>query len=406
MSLAKSMTPIFEPASSTGHADSSAIGVRDVVKQFGSQKVLQGVSLDVGAGETLVVLGPSGSGKTTLLRIIAGLEQPDTGEVLLRSLSVNHLPTQKRQLGVVFQEQALFQKMTAKLNIAFGLRVRRFPRAVIRKTVDEMLELTNLKEHQHKYPSQLSGGQRQRVALARALAYKPQAMLFDEPFSALDPLTRSELRKEVKQLLRELRISSLFITHDQQEALELGDRIAVLRNGVIEQQGTPADIYDRPENEFIATSLGTANAFPAVLRNKHAVTGPLRLPVPSVNWSPLFEGRRVKVVFRPEDLVLGVRPVWTNAPFQLGQGLVESISYFGSTERLVIRLLLRYTPHQNNGHPQASLSLVSQPQSDDVFITATRTKWEARDTPIAVHDGVIVGLKDFRVLSAPCCSET
>lgn len=292
--------------------------------------------------------------------------------------------------------------MTAEQNIAFGLKVRRAKKEDIRRTVDQMLELTKLKDHRHKYPAELSGGQRQRVALARALAYKPQAMLFDEPFSALDPLIRSQLRAEVRELLRELKVSTFFITHDQEEALELGDRIAILRDGVIEQQGTATEIYNQPGNEFIATFLGSANTLSGVVRGGAVAVGPLRIPVP--NPSLLMEGRKVKVVFRPEDLVLGVKPEFTNTRYHLGQGLVESVSHFGSTERLVVRLLLHYVSYEGNNHSQINLTVVSERRCEDAFITVSRTKWEARETPLATHDGVIVGLKDFRILAQPCCS--
>ncbi|HEY6402306.1 MAG TPA: ABC transporter ATP-binding protein, partial [Blastocatellia bacterium] len=232
-----------------------AIGVTHLSKSFGGQQIIADVSFEIAAGEMLVVLGPSGSGKTTLLRIIAGLEQPDAGEIYLNGKQARILPPQKRELGVVFQEHALFQRKTAEQNVAFGLEARKLTRAEIDRTVDEMLDLVNLREHRKKYPSQLSGGQRQRVALARALAFRPTAMLFDEPFSALDAVTRLELRREIRNLLREMNIAALFITHDQEEALEVADRIIVLNRGRIEQEGAPFDVYNRPRNEFVATFL-------------------------------------------------------------------------------------------------------------------------------------------------------
>jgi ABC-type Fe3+/spermidine/putrescine transport system ATPase subunit len=407
MALPETVTPLFEPATTTHGPPGPVIGVRDLCKQFPDRRgqrgqgVLRGVNLDVREGEMLVVLGPSGSGKTTLLRIIAGLEHPDTGEVLFGRNPGNHLLPQQRQLGVVFQEQALFQKMTAEQNIAFGLKVRRVRKEVIRKVVQEMLALTKLTEHRHKYPAELSGGQRQRVALARALAYKPEAMLFDEPFSALDPLTRTELRREVRELLHRLNVSAFFITHDQQEALELGDRIAILRDGIIEQVGTPDEIYNQPKSEFIATFLGTANALLGVLREDAAVIGPVRLTLPAP--CPFLEGQPIKILFRPEDVVLGLQPVLTDTPYHLGQGLIEDISYFGSTERLVVRVLLRYSVAQVH-HSKMKLALVSELPTDDVRITVSRTKWEARENKLSLHDPVIVGLKDYQILPIPSCS--
>jgi ABC-type Fe3+/spermidine/putrescine transport system ATPase subunit len=402
MPLPGKTSPLFEPATSPVPLQ-SVIGVRNLCKRLGSQKVLRGVTLRVAKGETVVVLGPSGSGKTTLLRIIAGLEQPDAGEVLFRASPGNHLPPQQRQLGVVFQEQALFQKMTAEKNIAFGLKVRRLKREVVQRVVDEMLELTKLKEHRHKYPAELSGGQRQRVALARALAYKPQAMLFDEPFSALDPLTRAEMRNEVRELLQQLKVSTLFITHDQHEALELGDRIAILRDGIIEQEGTPTEVYNHPRSEFIATFLGSANTLSGLVRENSAVVGPLRIPLRGP--ASILEGQRIKIVFRPEDVVLGLQPVLTDTPYHLGQGLVESISHFGSSERLVIRLLLRYTPYQAQ-HSKSNLTLISEPEVDDALVTVNRTKWEARENKLSIHDPVIVGLREYKILPRPYCSSS
>ena len=399
MSVAENKTPIFQPANIAAVEQPSVIGARNLTKDFGSQRVLRGVDLDIREGEILVVLGPSGSGKTTLLRIIAGLEHANEGQVLLHGIDANHLSPQQRQLGVVFQEQALFQKMTAAQNIAFGLKVRKFKKEAIRQTVDELLDLTGLSEHRNKFPAQLSGGQRQRVAVARALAYKPQAILFDEPFSALDPLIRSELRREVRDLLKNLNIAALFITHDQQEATELGDRIAILRNGVIEQQGRPQDVYDTPDNEFIANFMGTANVVNGIFRDRSIHVGPIRLPViASVIYS---EGQTVKVVFRPEDVVLGVKPVLTDAPYHLGQGLVENVTSFGSTERLVIRVLLQFSPYHVH---RANLGLVSDLPVEDALLTVTRTKWEAAANKLSLHDPVIVGLRDFKLLPSPHCS--
>src|SRR5882762_4011091 len=242
-----SQIAIESPASASLPAP--VISVRNISKQFELQTILKGISFEISEGEFLVVLGPSGSGKTTLLRIIAGLEQPDHGDIFLNGCRANDYTPQQRELGVVFQEQALFQKMTAEQNIAFGLRVRNARREAIQQTVDEMLELTQMVEHRRKYPAQLSGGQRQRVAVARALAHRPHAMLFDEPFSALDPVTRTEIRREVRSLLRGLNVSALFITHDQEEALEMADNVTVLHNGSIEQSGTPFEIYNRPMTE-------------------------------------------------------------------------------------------------------------------------------------------------------------
>src|SRR3989440_3082278 len=256
---------ITHPVSKEG-APQAAASVVGISKFFGKTSVLQNISFDVAEGEALVLLGASGSGKTTILRIIAGLEQPYTGKVMLHNKDVTELPARERGVGVIFQSYALFPKMTVEKNIGYGLRIRHRPRKEVKKTVNELLELVQLEEHRKKYPSQLSGGQQQRVAIARTLAYKPEVLLFDEPFGALDTQTRTKLRREIRALLRKVNVPAVFITHDQEEALELGDRIAVINVGHIEQIGTPAEIYNHPANEYVATFLGAANILEGVFR--------------------------------------------------------------------------------------------------------------------------------------------
>ena len=372
------------------------ISVRNISKQFELQTILKGISFEISEGEFLVVLGPSGSGKTTLLRIIAGLEQPDHGDIFLNGCRANDYTPQQRELGVVFQEQALFQKMTAEQNIAFGLRVRNARREAIQQTVDEMLELTQMVEHRRKYPAQLSGGQRQRVAVARALAHRPHAMLFDEPFSALDPVTRTEIRREVRSLLRGLNVSALFITHDQEEALEMADNVTVLHNGSIEQSGTPFEIYNRPMTEFVATFLGAANVLLGSWRSNEVVIGGLRISAPEA-FPVLVENQAVKLVFRPEDAVLNFQPQLLDTPHYLGRGIVEAVSYSGPTERLIVRIPLWRTP-ENTAIRNRNLSLVESVRAGDFPITVSRTKWEASEMELSAGDPVAVGLKGYRLL--------
>ncbi|MBC7911207.1 MAG: ABC transporter ATP-binding protein, partial [Pyrinomonadaceae bacterium] len=236
-----------------------AASVRSISKSFKGTVVLEDINFDVAVGESLVLLGASGSGKTTILRIIAGLEEPNTGRVILHGKDVTELPARERGVGVIFQAYALFPRMKVEQNIGYGLRIRKRPRKEIKETVDGLIKLVRLEEHRDKYPSQLSGGQQQRVAIARTLAYKPQVLLFDEPFGALDAQMRVRLRREIHQLLKQVNLPAIFITHDQEEALELGDHIAVLNAGRLEQIGTPDDIYNRPETEYVATFLGAAN---------------------------------------------------------------------------------------------------------------------------------------------------
>ncbi|HEU5236606.1 MAG TPA: ABC transporter ATP-binding protein, partial [Pyrinomonadaceae bacterium] len=255
-----------------------AASVRGVSKRFKKAQVLEDISFDVAEGESLVLLGASGSGKTTILRIIAGLERPDSGYVILHGQDVTDMPARERGVGVIFQSYALFPRMTVEKNIGYGLRIRHRPRKERRETVNRLIELVQLEKHRKKYPWQLSGGQQQRVAIARTLAYKPQVLLFDEPFGALDAQTRVHLRREIRALLRQVRVPSVFITHDQEEALELGDRIAVLNEGHLEQIGTPDEVYNHPETEYVATFLGAANLLLGVATQGTVEIGTAKLP--------------------------------------------------------------------------------------------------------------------------------
>ena len=263
---------------SNGSATPYAASIVGVSKLFGKASVLQNITFHVAEGEALVLLGASGSGKTTILRIIAGLEQPYTGKIILHNKDVTELPARERGVGVIFQSYALFPKMTVEKNIGYGLRIRHRPRKEVKKTVNELLQLVQLEEHRKKYPSQLSGGQQQRVAIARTLAYKPEVLLFDEPFGALDAQTRGHLRREIRALLKKVNVPAVFITHDQEEALELGDRIAVINVGNIEQIGTPAEVYNHPATEYVATFLGAANILDGVVRKDRIEVGSALIP--------------------------------------------------------------------------------------------------------------------------------
>src|SRR6476619_586779 len=291
-----------EPASNTPSSPAAA-SVVGLSKRFGKASVLENISFDVAEGEVLVLLGASGSGKTTILRIIGGLEMPYTGKVILHGKDVTELPARERGVGVIFQSYALFPKMTVEKNIGYGLRIRKRKRKEIRETVNELLSLVQLEEHRKKYPSQLSGGQQQRVAIARTLAYKPEVLLFDEPFGALDTQTRVHLRREIRALLKKVNVPSIFITHDQEEALELGDRVAVINVGHIEQIGTPFEIYSRPATEYVATFLGAANVIDAVVRQDYYEVGSAQIPA-TVDEERFKPGDCVKIIFRPEDVSL------------------------------------------------------------------------------------------------------
>src|SRR5215212_2580337 len=263
MKAKETLLPIPEAPAPNAPPAPAAASVIGISKRFGKTSVLENISFDVAEGEVLVLLGASGSGKTTILRIIAGLEMPYTGKVILHGKDVTELPARERGVGVIFQSYALFPKMTVEKNIGYGLRIRKRKRKEIRETVNELLSLVQLNEHRNKYPSQLSGGQQQRVAIARTLAYKPEVLLFDEPFGALDTQTRVHLRREIRALLRKVNVPSIFITHDQEEALVLGDRVAVLNVGHVEQFGAPFRVYKHPATEYVATFLGAANVLDA-----------------------------------------------------------------------------------------------------------------------------------------------
>lgn len=240
-----------------------SIEVKNITKRFGSFTAVDNVSLEVPSGSLVALLGPSGSGKTTLLRIIAGLERPDAGSIHFHQEDATAQPVRHRNVGFVFQHYALFKHMTIFDNIAFGLKVRKRPKEEIQERVRELLRLIQLETVEKRYPAQLSGGQRQRVALARALATRPQMLLLDEPFGALDAKVRKELRQWIRQLHEEIKVTSLFVTHDQEEALELADQVVLMNKGRVEQVGTPEEVYNQPATPFVVSFLGDVNIFRA-----------------------------------------------------------------------------------------------------------------------------------------------
>jgi ABC-type Fe3+/spermidine/putrescine transport system ATPase subunit len=353
-----------------------AASVKNVSKKFGETVVLENINFDVNEGEILVFLGASGSGKTTILRIIAGLEMPNTGSVILHGKDVTDLPARERGTGVIFQSYALFPKMNVEQNIGYGLRIRRKGKKEIRETIDRLVELVHLEEHRKKHPSQLSGGQQQRVAIARALAYEPEVLLFDEPFGALDAQIRTTLRREIRALLKQINKPSIFITHDQEEALELGDRIAVLNAGRLEQVGTPFDVYTKPATEFVATFLGSANIMDGVVRGRNFETENISLEIE--DDAEFTDGEKAKLVFRPEDVFLR-KPENLTQHYQLmTDGTVEEVSFVGAFERVVVKLHLR----------------------DEPSIIVARPKTETSAFPLSLGQDVTVGLVRFRVLPA------
>ena len=248
-----------------------AITVREVSKRFGDFVALDDVSMEAPTGSLTALLGPSGSGKSTLLRVIAGLEKQDSGEIFIFEEEKTRVPPQKRGVGFVFQHYAAFKHMTVFENVAFGLKIRKRKRAEIRERVHELLELVQLDGFSHRYPVQLSGGQRQRMALARALAVEPQVLLLDEPFGALDARVRQELRAWLRRLHEEIEVTTVLVTHDQEEAMELADRVVLMNHGKIEQVGKPLDLYEEPANEFVMSFIGPVNRLGNTLIRPHDI---------------------------------------------------------------------------------------------------------------------------------------
>ncbi|ANV89878.1 sulfate/molybdate ABC transporter ATP-binding protein [Picosynechococcus sp. PCC 8807] len=290
-----------------------SIFVDSVYKNFGTFQALENINLEVKEGTLVALLGPSGSGKSTLLRAIAGLETPDHGQVIINGQDATHVDIRRRNIGFVFQHYALFKHLTIRQNVAFGLEIRKKPKHLIRQRVEELLDLVQLQGLGDRYPSQLSGGQRQRVALARALAVQPQVLLLDEPFGALDAKVRKELRAWLRRLHEEVHVTSIFVTHDQEEAMEVADEIVVMNHGRIEQVGSPAEIYDHPATPFVMNFIGEVNVLPShhsLIRN-HPDTTP--------------HHATHAVFVRPHDLDLQIDGDPTALP-----GTVKRIIYRGS----------------------------------------------------------------------------
>ena len=314
----------------------SYLDLTSIRKQFGELVAVEDFNLGADRGEFVSFLGPSGCGKTTTLRMIAGFEQPTSGSIVLDGTDITYRPANRRDVGMVFQSYALFPNMTVADNIGFGLRVRGRPRAQIRSRVSELLELIHLPDRADRYPWQLSGGQQQRIALARALAIEPQVLLLDEPLSALDAKIRVTLRHEIRAIQRQLGITTVYVTHDQEEALSLSDRVVVMSEGRIEQIGTPFEIYNFPATAFVASFVGTLNLVAAGVID--ATTGRLSLDGQEVRTAKAVteagSDGRVTLAVRPEGISLGDGPDGSNRL----RGTVNDINFLGSIVRLRVRL--------------------------------------------------------------------
>lgn len=310
-----------------------------VVKAYGSQTVLHGIDLDIAPGEFVALLGPSGCGKTTMLRCLAGLEHVTKGMITVNGTDIISQPASKRDMGVVFQQYSLFPNMTVSQNVEFGLQMRKVAKSERTSLVGESLELVGLSHLGDRYAHTLSGGQQQRVALARALVTRPRALLLDEPLSALDAKVRVRLRDEIKAIQTELGITTIFVTHDQEEALAIADRVAVMKDGVIEQLGTPEELYQRPSSPFVADFIGESNRLIGELRGGFAQLLGIRLP--TVDSSRFAEGDAIAAFIRPEHLSL-LRPGSVLEPqgaaIEGPPAVVVSSGFLGSQRRTVVRL--------------------------------------------------------------------
>jgi putative spermidine/putrescine transport system ATP-binding protein len=311
------------------------LSVKGVRKTFGSTTVVKDFNLDVESGEFVSFLGPSGCGKTTVLRMVAGFEEPSAGAIVIGGRDVTRLKPNQRNIGMVFQAYALFPNLTVAQNIAFGLKVARAPKAEVDARVREMLALIHLPDLGDRYPYQLSGGQQQRVALARALAPKPKVLLLDEPLSALDAKVRVSLREEIRAIQKNLGITTIFVTHDQEEALSISDRIVVMYNGRAEQVGTPFEIYNRPATRFVASFVGTLNILDA--KALDPATGRLAIDgqeVSAARGIASAPGASLAVALRPEAVSLNGAAADRNRL----AGTVEEVNFLGSVVRLRVRV--------------------------------------------------------------------
>jgi spermidine/putrescine transport system ATP-binding protein len=319
----------------------NVVELRGVYKSIHDHEILHDINLEVREGEFLTLLGPSGCGKTTLLRLISGFEEPTQGTIFIDNKDVSRLPPHQRHVRTVFQSYALFPHMTVFENVAFGLRCQKVPNKEIKTRVADVLKMVKLEKYAERKPSQLSGGQQQRVAVARAAVNLPRVLLLDEPLSSLDYRLRKTMQIELKQLQRTLGITFIFVTHDQEEALSMSDRVVVMHEGWIEQMGTPRQVYEEPQNLTVAKFIGEANIFEGVIisinSNKQVMVNVLDKPRLAKSSRSLTVGEKVHVLIRPEDVRVWGQPEVTDAS-DMFPGTVEEVIYKGTTVDLIVRL--------------------------------------------------------------------
>jgi spermidine/putrescine ABC transporter ATP-binding subunit len=349
----------------------AVILLEDLWKSYSDTVAVAGVTLPVEGGEFCTILGPSGSGKTTTLMMVAGFIAPTRGRILVDGVNITMLPPQKRDLGVVFQSYALFPHMTVFNNVAFPLVMRRTPTAEIRDRVKRMLEIVKLSGLESRLPRQLSGGQQQRVALARALVFEPSVLLMDEPLGALDKKLRASLQVELKHLQQRLNVTVFYVTHDQEEALTMSDKIVVMNDGRIEQVGTPEDLYERPETSFVADFVGETNLVHGVVTTMNGEVGTIEHPtgrrIDGIRTASIKQGEQACAVMRPEHLRLSrAEPRPNGEPVNIVEGRIAEITYLGEA--------VKYRVVVGESRPSLAQSLlVKQPASTERFVKGDQT---------------------------------
>ena len=348
----------------------AAVSLENLVRTYGSVRALDGLTLKIDPGEFMALLGPSGCGKTTALRVLAGFELLDSGRVMVDGVDLSDVNARKRDMGMVFQSYSLFPNMNAVNNVAFGLRMRKQSSEVRRKKAGELLEMVGLADQAAKYPHQMSGGQQQRVALARALAIEPRVLLLDEPLSALDAMVRAELRDQIRQLQQRLAITTVFVTHDQEEVLSMADRVCVMSRGHIEQVATPAELYARPKTAFVAQFVGISSRVPVVVTDHEVEVFGQRCPVRSGDSSAVTGA--ADALLRPEDIAIEVDPD--------GKGFVTRKSFLGAMTRLVVQI----------GEISVRVDVRSDVGSDIELGSHVRASIVARDVLVAPRKEVVV----------------
>ncbi len=306
----------------------ASVSLQNLVRSFGKVRALDGLSLDIAPGEFMALLGPSGCGKTTALRVLAGFELLDSGRVVVDGVELSNVSARKRDMGMVFQSYSLFPNMNALNNVAFGLRMRRQSSQVRRQKAGELLEMVGLSDQATKYPHQMSGGQQQRVALVRALAIEPRVLLLDEPLSALDAMVRTELRDQIRSLQQRLAITTVFVTHDQEEVLSMADRVCVMSRGHVEQVATPSELYARPATAFVAQFVGISSRVPVERSGSDVIIFGQRCVVRSGDANAVMGS--ADALLRPEDIAIEVDPE--------GKGFVTRKSFLGAVTRLVVQV--------------------------------------------------------------------